>query len=79
MREYKYTVREYRYGNTLQIWVGDEDGVPHFSRTIHLIWNLFVPATERIRRVRDKAQRKADKLNHSEMYINHDLESVNYE
>jgi hypothetical protein len=36
-------------------------------------WNLSTPS-ERIREVVAKAQRKADKVNHREMYIGHEAE-----
>lgn len=70
----EYSVRQYRHKNTVTVWVGDEYGYPKRSRTIWLkIWIFRSPA-ERIKSVREKYQKLADKWNHQEMFLNHEVE-----
>lgn len=76
-----YVVHHLRTGNRetrMQIWVGNGRGYPEFSRTICLkdCWWHTNPVGERIRRMTERAQRKADELNHDQMYVNHDVEKA---
>jgi hypothetical protein len=71
--EYHYCVRQYRFNNSVTVWVGDQYGNPKRTRTVFLRLNIFRSPAERIRKIRQKYQRIADKLNHKEMYLNHEV------
>lgn len=79
----KWVVRKQRVANKMHIFLADDGPTyllrqPHFDKYISLIWHWWQPASpaERIRRACDKAQAKADKLNHRELYIRHEAELV---
>lgn len=68
-----YEVHQYRYENSVTVWVG-RNGKSKRSRTIWLkLWIWRSPA-ERIKTTRERYQRLADKWNHKEMFLAHEVE-----
>lgn len=75
----QHTVHEREYNNRYDIWVCNKHGASKKHYPWHgegttlkrRLWHSTSPA-ERIRNYRIKAQRYADKLNHEDMYIQHE-------
>lgn len=68
-----YCVRQYRYGDIITIWVGDQNGNAKRSRHVWLKWTLFSSPADRIRNKRLKLEALAKKLNHHEIYLTHEV------
>lgn len=79
-RDPRYTAETHRVGNSMRVYVSDGCSYlrrhPYFNKYIPLNrrWYHLQSPAERIRNATIKAERKAAKLNHKEMYIQHEAE-----